>query len=117
MFKGRVNRLTFAVGGGLASVIVLVPVYMVSAPSGRLPVEHIPTLLITLPFIFLYTLSLVVRRLHDLGKGESHALLSIIPIIRKANLIYLLSAPGESKENKFGDAPQKSVDWHALIRI
>ena len=57
-------------------------------------------------FHFLPSLSLVVRRLHDVGKSGSWYLIGLIPIIGGVFLIVLLCSEGDKNENKWGLNPK-----------
>ena len=43
-----------------------------------------------------------VRRLHDLGRTGWYSLLSCIPILNAAFGLWLVAAPGEPMDNRFG---------------
>ena len=57
-------------------------------------------------FHFLPSLSLVVRRLHDVGKSGSWYLIGLIPIIGNVFLIVFLCSEGDKNENKWGLNPK-----------
>tara|TARA_B100001057_G_scaffold461618_1_gene513795 strand:- start:348 stop:773 length:426 start_codon:yes stop_codon:yes gene_type:complete len=57
-------------------------------------------------FHFLPSLSLVVRRLHDVGKSGSWYLIGLIPIIGGVFLIVFLCSEGDKNENKWGLNPK-----------
>ena len=57
-------------------------------------------------FHFLPSLSLVVRRLHDVGKSGSWYSIGLIPIIGGVFLIVFLCSEGEKNENKWGLNPK-----------
>ena len=57
-------------------------------------------------FHFLPSLSLVVRRLHDVGKSGSWCLIGLIPIIGIVFLIVFLCSEGDKNENKWGLNPK-----------
>ena len=57
-------------------------------------------------FHFLPSLSLVVRRLHDVGKSGSWFLIGLIPIIGGVFLIVFLCSEGDKNENKWGLNPK-----------
>ena len=57
-------------------------------------------------FHFLPSLSLVVRRLHDVGKSGSWYSIGLIPIIGGVFLIVFLCSEGDKNENKWGLNPK-----------
>lgn len=55
--------------------------------------------------IFIPTLAVIVRRLHDVGKSGWFYLISIIPLIGAIILIVFLAQPSEPNANKWGPVP------------
>lgn len=55
--------------------------------------------------IFLPSLGLAVRRLHDIGRTGWWVLLSLIPLIGSIILIYWACLIGESGDNEYGPNP------------
>ena len=55
---------------------------------------------------FLPALSLVVRRLHDVGKSGWFYLIILIPIIGVIWLLVLYCTEGQKKDNKWGPDPK-----------
>ena len=60
---------------------------------------------IMLPICIIPTISVTVRRLHDVGKSGWWILLSIIPLA-KIYLIYLLAQRGSKEDNRYGISPE-----------
>jgi uncharacterized membrane protein YhaH (DUF805 family) len=54
--------------------------------------------------IFVPSLAISIRRLHDIGKSGWWILISLIPIIGTIWLIILLATKGQSKDNEYGAA-------------
>ena len=55
---------------------------------------------------FLPSFSLVVRRLHDVGKSGWFILISIIPLIGAIWFLVLMCTDGNSEENTYGPSPK-----------
>ena len=55
---------------------------------------------------FIPGLSIVVRRLHDVGKSGWFFLIILIPIIGWIGILILLCSDGEKEENKWGTNPK-----------
>ena len=55
--------------------------------------------------IIIGSVSLIVRRLHDLDKGGLWALIMLIPIVDFIFSLYLLFAKGTDGYNRFGEDP------------
>ena len=56
--------------------------------------------------LFVPSIAVGTRRLHDIGKSGWLQLLGIIPIIGWAILIYWAAQPGQPGSNQYGSAPQ-----------
>ena len=55
---------------------------------------------------FIPGLSIVVRRLHDVGKSGWFFLIILIPIIGWIGILILLCSDGDKEENKWGTNPK-----------
>ena len=56
-------------------------------------------------FVWSYSISLVVRRLHDLNKSWTWIFILFIPLVNFLFYLYLLFAKGTVGSNRFGDDP------------
>lgn len=101
LFKGRLNRLNFLFGNIIMYVVVIALVFVLNDTS-----YSIASYTITI----LYSLSLYIRRLHDLGRSGWLILIGLIPIINFVFLFWLLLGKGENNANKYGVPPAKGVD-------
>lgn len=63
----------------------------------------------------LFSVSLSVRRLHDIGLGGWWWLIIGIPIVNFFFLLFLAVKPGQNKENKYGPVPALSLRFPAQI--
>ena len=61
---------------------------------------------ITLTALFIPSLAVAIRRLHDIGKSGWYYLLVLIPIIGAIWLIVLFVTEGEQGENQYGPNPK-----------
>ena len=59
--------------------------------------------------IFLPSLGIVVRRLHDINKSGWFLLIEFIPIIGFIYVFYLLAKPGDMGDNKYGSPTSYEV--------
>ena len=57
-----------------------------------------------LPVIIIPTISVTVRRLHDVGKSGWNVILSLIPVVN-LYIIYLLARRGDKGDNRYGFSP------------
>lgn len=140
LFKERLSRRDYFFKGAFAAIIG-VTIILIMYPQGVSSINDIkvasPQGLIyiaTFTAIFIYTLSLQVRRLHDLGKSGYISLLSILllanllPEIKNSFLNqpltllgyaysgYLLFLKGENKTNKYGPMPSPSKINNPVLR-
>lgn len=56
--------------------------------------------------MFLPSLAVAVRRLHDVGKSGWMILIAMIPIVGSIWLLVLMVTPGDAGENKYGPDPK-----------
>lgn len=64
-------------------------------------------LLLLLPFL-IYSISFIVRRLHDTGVSGGWFFITIIPIFNVFFALFLLFAPGDDGPNEYGEKPSSS---------
>ncbi|MCA1055692.1 DUF805 domain-containing protein [Rossellomorea aquimaris] len=57
-------------------------------------------------FVFLPSLAVAVRRLHDTGRSGWWILISLIPIIGAIVILVFMCLEGESQSNKWGQNPK-----------
>lgn len=121
-FEGRLNRFVYFKHSLLTGFVFVVPWIIVIAVLSRLEIENVQILEILVSALFIaayavFTASLVVRRLHDMGLSgwwgllAAAALLALIPlsptIADTGSLIasfVLLFSPGQSRTNRFETA-------------
>lgn len=60
--------------------------------------------------VFLPSLSVLVRRLHDLGKGGGWIFIAFVPAIGSIWLLVLMLLPGQPFPNRFGPEPDAGYD-------
>ncbi|MEM8898682.1 MAG: DUF805 domain-containing protein [Bacteroidota bacterium] len=65
--------------------------------------------------LFIPSLAVAVRRLHDVGKGGWFLLVVFIPVIGLIWLFILFVTEGEQKENVWGPDPKASIDLYDMI--
>jgi uncharacterized membrane protein YhaH (DUF805 family) len=59
--------------------------------------------------LFIPTLAVTIRRLHDVGKSAWALFLNLIPIVGPIWFLVDLSLDGDSGDNKYGPNPKASV--------
>lgn len=104
LFVGRINRTQFilGLGGVLLSAFIVVGVVGLAEISGALL-----GLILVLSYAMLlpFSISLQVRRWHDLGFSGWMVLINFIPLISLIVLIGLIFLAGQKEKNKYGAIP------------
>lgn len=115
-FSGRARRKEFWMFHLFLIIITTICIGLDNILGTVVAMDAGPSGLIVLPFGWLFflcgifhflpSLSLVVRRLHDVGKSGSWYLIGLIPIIGNVFLIVFLCSEGDKNENKWGLNPK-----------
>ena len=71
-------------------------------------VIHPALYLIYFLVIFIPSLAVTVRRLHDIGKSGWFYFISLIPLVGPIWLLVLLCTEGNADENKYGPSPKSA---------
>ena len=90
----------FVLGGGMFNI--LCTVLAVSIDEGLIAL--LPVLLLPA------AITLVVRRLHDLGKSGWWFFIGLIPLVGAIYLIYLFVQEGDSEANVYGSVPTNMLE-------
>ncbi len=90
----------FVLGGGIFNI--LCTVLAVSIDEGLIAL--LPVLLLPA------AITLVVRRLHDLGKSGWWFFIGLIPLVGAIYLIYLFVQEGDSEANVYGSVPTNMLE-------
>ena len=101
--SGRSSRSEywwFVLGGGIFNI--LCTVLAVSIDEGLIAL--LPVLLLPA------AITLVVRRLHDLGKSGWWFFIGLIPLVGAIYLIYLFVQEGDSEANVYGSVPTNMLE-------
>ena len=104
-FSGRVSSKDFwnftLINLLLLVIIFYVPIILEVNLNISLPSLYVLYSII----VFFPSLSMQVRRLHDIGKSGSWLLLYFIPVIGTIIIIVLFAKNGDTEENLYGPAP------------
>lgn len=102
--RARCSDLWFFV---LANIIISFGLSIVSAilMSVLGAFGEVPLLLYWIA-VFVPNISLIVRRLHDIGKEWHFIFLSLIPIVGSIILLVWCAGDGDKGTNKFGESPK-----------
>jgi len=115
-FSGRARRKEFWMFQLFLIIITTICIILDNILGTVVAMDFGPFGLIVLPFGWLYflcgifhflpSLSLVVRRLHDVGKSGWWYLIGLITIIGVVILIVFFCSEGDKNENKWGLNPK-----------
>lgn len=112
-FSGRSRRREFWLPYLINIVIVMVLYFLGGASTAKNPRGSVSIFFIILSiYAFAYlipTLSLIVRRLHDIGKSGWWYFISLIPLVGTILLIIYLSTDSVSYDNEYGISPKYSA--------
>ncbi len=104
-FEGRLNRKPYFFGNlALGLVSALCTMIMDNSDSGLISILGA---VIGIALI-IASVSLIIKRLHDLDKGGLWALIMLIPIVDFFFGLYLLFAKGTDGNNQYGADPLKT---------
>ena|SRR5260221_11566765 len=120
LFKGRINRRNFVLGLFTSIGIIFISFSIIILMGKNFdnpainPIANLIWMVIIISF-FVFNISIFVRRLHDLGHSGWRVLLNLIPYVSLIMVLYLAFREGNSKSNKYGSVPNKSVKYPADI--
>lgn len=104
LFKGRLNRRNYLLGFIIQWIIYIILTSILEN-----------AFFILFALFFFMGFSLNARRLHDLGYSGWFNLLIIIPFVGLLLLLYLLIAPGQKIENKYGLPTASSLNFRKTL--
>lgn len=108
-FKGRARRKEFWMFWLFSSIVSIFLTIVDNMVFGGFPVlSGIFSLAVLLP-----SLSLSVRRLHDIGKDWPWLFIALVPIIGAIWLFVLQVTEGNKGDNEFGKDPKADVSAEA----
>jgi uncharacterized membrane protein YhaH (DUF805 family) len=114
LFKGRLSVGNFWVGL-LLPMIICVPIGFVPnySTSPIYNIIEIPLVIV----LFVYYMSLIIRRLHDHNKSGWFGLAVYLPIYGLYVLFLLFYMGGGEEANKYGISPNKKIDWKRILGL
>ncbi|HUD44913.1 MAG TPA: DUF805 domain-containing protein [Patescibacteria group bacterium] len=129
LFKGRINRrnyllgLLFYLSLSMCSIVIVEIISSITSGSCNYPNNYnypicgmsvvLYLVAFLLPIIFSY--SLIVRRLHDLGWSAWSSLLLLVPFVNIYLYFCLYFGHGHQSDNKYGSKPSQKIRFPADI--
>ena len=108
--SGRASRSEYwywVLGGFIFQIVMIVG----SLVLAIIEIPVLPALMILAPILLVPgSITLVVRRLHDVGMSGWMWLVGLIPIIGAIYLIYLFVQEGDAGENAYGAVPTNMLE-------
>ena len=104
-FSGRLNRLRFLLANLMLSAVCLSLALLLSFLTFDSPAASYPLLVLE----FVWSFSLVIRRLHDLDAGGWFSLLIFVPLVNLVFLLYVFLKKGTAGPNKYGADPLEEL--------
>lgn len=107
-FSGRATRREYWMFTGEYILVTFVLALLVLALMFLVPSEEFANIIAPLLFgifgvaIFLPSLAILVRRLHDIGRSGWWALLNLVPYVGGLVLLVFCCLPSEKGTNKYG---------------
>lgn len=109
-FKGRARRKEYWMFVLFNTLFAIIAAILDSLLGINFePIPYGPIYLLYFLFIIIPSISLAVRRLHDIGKSGWMFLICFIPFIGGIWLLVLFCTAGTVGENKFGGDPKDEV--------
>lgn len=117
-FKDRIGRIRYLTYGFLGSLALIIPAALIGGlltATQNSALAGLGMVVIGLGYlaVFVYQITLAVRRCHDFNASGWLALLSLIPLV---NLIFLF-IPGTAGENNYGLKPKPGKGAVILVVI
>jgi uncharacterized membrane protein YhaH (DUF805 family) len=103
-FNGRINRLGFFVAGLYTGALLVVLFVANQAAPKHGAVSTVTVLISGLIYIglLILTISLEIRRWHDIGKSGWLTILNFIPIVNFITDLILIFTPSKAGPNEYG---------------
>lgn len=112
LFKGRLSRTNYAV-----TFLALLSINIITALLIGLA-DWIYAILIIWWFIaIIISISINIRRLHDINKGGWMIILFLIPLVNIWLLINLLATDSVNENNKYGPTSEKKLSFKTILGL
>jgi uncharacterized membrane protein YhaH (DUF805 family) len=121
LFAGRLNRRNYFIGYIVVLGIIIAAVIIDAIYAGFTQPEtteydfSLVAAAFIVIFYLVYTVSLTVRRFHDLGKSGWWIITLIIPIVNGIVGLYLTFADGDEEANKYGKTPKPKIEFSEIL--
>jgi len=113
LFQGRLNRVSYLSVQLTGLAMLFISSYL---KNSNPDITGISLLLITI-ILFIFIISLTIKRLHDIGLSGWYILLLLIPIFNLIMTLLLPIIPGQNKTNKYGTRPKPGINFKNLFGL
>jgi uncharacterized membrane protein YhaH (DUF805 family) len=110
LFSGRINRLQYLFGSLFVALVLIVGI----TPFKSLQETRLFVVFGVIAF-FVFSYSLVVRRVHDTGHAWYFMLLWFVPFVGFFFWLYILFQKGEIAENVYGQPPNNNRKFFEML--
>lgn len=123
LFSGRMNRRNYFIGSIILLFILFIPWALIVFVSTIFGIDYqnsISTLILLLiiyAVYIIYSISLSVKRVHDLGYSSWILSVGVIPFANLILLIMMIFGGGNETSNKYGSKPPSKIDIKEIFRL
>ncbi len=105
MFSGRLNRIGYFVASLYILLLFVVPLVLTYSFRGKAIVNILALLVGTIGLVLVLpvSISIGIRRWHDMNKSGWYMLFGLIPYVGSLILIFYLFVPGTKGPNQYGE--------------
>src|SRR3990167_6197948 len=102
LFSGRMGRKNYLLGFLLYTVVIILTQFFISKESN----SHLLLAKIGIIWLIAFiSISMFIRRLHDLGHSGWWYLLNFVPLVNVIFFFYVALKAGEKSTNGYGPVP------------
>lgn len=108
LFSGRMGRKNYLLGFLLYTVVIILTQLLISEGSG---IHLLLAKVGIIWFVAFISISMFIRRLHDLGRSGWWYLLNFVPLVNIIFFFYVALKAGEKSTNEYGSVPPGNVHF------
>ena len=120
LFHGRISRGNFAVAATFLLPVFLAVVFLLQMFFEKGLISQSFLAIVSNLFfwsLFVFSISLSVRRLHDIEKSGWYILLHAIPLVNIIFAFWLLFKTSDVQTNQYGEPPNTKIGYKNILGI